>query len=147
MRSRRGFGRIEALVGLVIAGLLAWFATPEVQQLRRTSRRAEVPAAVDDLKVSVDRWRATHGAVPVVPPAPRPLEALDGEAVAWTLDPAWKDLWTPRPEGLRGSYRVESTETGYRITGACDVDDDGVPAVYEATEARYAVRTTPPEVY
>jgi hypothetical protein len=48
---------------------------------------------------------------------------------------------------VRGSYKVTTTRTGFKITATSDIDEDGNRAIVEATESSPAKLVTADTVY
>ncbi len=87
----------------------------------------EAPANLDFIRTA-ELGRAAAG---------QPLVACEGagcEALGWPSG------------GLRGKYWVEVHSSGFTAHGEIDVDGDGVPARWVATEGEAPRALTPPEV-
>jgi type IV pilus assembly protein PilE len=57
---RRGFSLIELMIALVVAGLLATIAMPAFFDSVRKGRRSEAFAALTQLQLAQERWRADN---------------------------------------------------------------------------------------
>jgi type IV pilus assembly protein PilE len=56
----RGFSLIELMIVLTLAGVLASVALPSFADALRRGRRAEAVAALMQLQLAQERWRADH---------------------------------------------------------------------------------------
>lgn len=59
---RRGFSLIELMVAIVLAGVLAAIALPAFFDSVRKGRRSDAFAALTQLQLAQERWRAGHAA-------------------------------------------------------------------------------------
>ncbi|MED5621339.1 type IV pilin protein [Ideonella sp. BN130291] len=59
-RAVRGFTLVELLIVVTIAGVLASVALPSFADALRRGRRAEAVAALMQLQLAQERWRADH---------------------------------------------------------------------------------------
>lgn len=60
MRCANGFTIIELSVGLVIAGILASVAIPNYIEYAKRGRRADAVAALTQIQLAQERWRANN---------------------------------------------------------------------------------------
>ena len=135
---------LEALLGLGVIAAIVLGAQPQVERARFAILRAEVPWFLEELKEAQFAHARQHGEYLAAPIEPRPIEDIGPHAIAWSGFEGW---WTsPRPIA-RGAYEVTLTETGFEITGTCDVDGDGIDAVFVITDRAPLSRVTPDHVY
>ena len=101
--------------GAVVIGFLVVVVPIGMLPDTRKPRRGEVPTNVDAIKTPELAYHDAHGAYIAVPFAPRELEQLDKDPVAWSTSDPWTALgW--RPDGaVRGAYRVVHTSTGFEV--------------------------------
>lgn len=127
---KKAFSIVELMLVVSIIGILATVAIPQYLEMQLKARRAEAPMNVDSIATyaiayfnSSDEW--LDGC------ALNPAEPLGKTARRFspTADACWTALdW--EPDGLvRCSYMMERFGSGLtsynRVTGQCDVDDDG----------------------
>jgi type IV pilus assembly protein PilE len=62
MRRANGFTIIELSVGLVMAGILAAVAIPNYIEYTKRGRRADAVAALTQIQLAQERWRANNAA-------------------------------------------------------------------------------------
>lgn len=146
-RARRGLlTRWELGIGLVLLAATLAYVLPIAQRATWRTRRAEVGYLLESLQKDQAAWRITHGAwfdVPMVPAAP---DAIGTHRTPWPSKPIGG--WTPPTRMARGAYWTSRTETGaLQLHGTCDVDGDGIRAVYVASPRGEIRRLTPEDVY
>lgn len=149
MHQRRGeIGRTEILIGVAVVAVLALIAVPLGLNRAKNSKLSEVPLNVDLIRVSeIDYHSAFSKYVPATA-APREPHAVDTELIKWVPSPGFEKLsWAPEGGEVRGSYQVRTTDDGFEVEGACDVDGDGQRAIFKATKDATAAATTASGVY
>lgn len=148
MARRRGIGRTEVIAGIAIVAVVALVLIPLGVGASRKSRRAEVPLHVDAIKIALDTYHDAFDEYVGAEAAPRPMTAVDEQAVAWEPSPGFVKLaWAPEDEEVYGAYQIVATESGYTITGTSDVDGDGERAIFVADQDTPARMVTPEGVY
>lgn len=146
---RRGVGRTELLIGAAVVVVLVLIAVPILMGTGKKSARAEVPLLVDQIRELELTYRASFGDYVSAEPSPRAPHLVDAVAVAWSSNRGFDTIGfaPPEPDAVYGSYKIAATETGFTVTGTCDVDGDGRRAVYVATESEPARLITDAGVY
>lgn len=151
MRERRGVGRTEVLIGATVIGVLGLIAVPLFMSVGKNSSREEVPLIVESLRRAELFHFKQFGEYVAIESGPRAPTAVGASSVAWKSNAGFEALgWTPAQEGLSelfGSYKVSVTDTGFKVTGTCDVDGDGERATFEATVDEETKAITPTNVY
>ena len=148
-RSRAGIGRTEIGIGVAIVLVAAIIVVPLLGGTSAESRRAEVPLNVDGIRTAEIEHHKAFKEYRSAKPAPRAPAALGASGIAWG-DPAdFVDLgWEPEnTEEVWGSYSVQANKTGFTVQGQIDADGDGRRAVFSATEAQNAERSSAEDVY
>ena len=144
MRSdRQGLTRWEVLLGLLLVAVTVAYAKPRFEQFHRQTQRSELGLVLESLREAQLAHRRTHKDWFDLPPSPQATSAVGTHAVSWSGTERWRP---PLPE-LRGSYRTERTAQGLVLIGECDIDGDGIRAVFQASPNGLATRTTPDDVY
>lgn len=143
MRRWLGLSTWEWGSGVVILLAAAGFVVPRAEHLMHRSRRAEVPWVVGQLRDHALQHNQEHGRPFLLPPGPQAPAALGTHRVRWQPDLAW----TPPVRSVRGTYRSEVVDGVWTLFGECDVDGDGVRALYTATLDQPVRRVTPDDVY
>jgi hypothetical protein len=149
---RRGIGRTEVLIGVAVIAVLGLIAVPLVLSSGKNGARNEVPLFVNSIREAELAYQKPFGEYVSAAPAPRAISSLDGNAVAWTSNEGFDKIgWSPEKKlgtsEIYGSYKVSATNTGFTITGTCDLDGDGERAIWIATEKEEAKPTTAANVY
>ncbi len=117
----------------------------EAQLLELPWKRAEVPFVLENLR-NINLQTQSAGvslkAHPIYP------EIGKGELRKWP-EKTEEGTETLKITAfyVRGSYGMDVTEDGFRLTGIIDVDGDGVQATYIATDKSDPKRTTAEDVY
>lgn len=147
MRARRGLlTRWEVAVLVLVAAAVAAYVVPIAQRATWRTRRAEVGMVLDSLQSAEIAWRGGHGSWFTLTATPRGADHVGGDVVGWPAE--LPGGWQPPIDKARGSYHTEPGEGGgVVIVGTCDVDGDGVRAVYRAVPGGPIVRVTPEDVY
>lgn len=146
--ARRGIGRTEILIGVAVVAVLVLISVPLGVSQSKHSRRAEVPLNVDAIRTAELEYQSAFSEFVSAEAAPRPPHAVDAEAVPWTPTAGFKKLsWAPEQATVRGSYSVQADRDGFTVNGACDIDGDGVRAVYSATREQEATMVSEPSVF
>ncbi len=140
---RRGLSRWELGLGLGLALLAAALARPRVRTFIWRSQRAEVSLVLESMRIAQVAERGRTGRWFALPASPRGPGGVGRDRVPWAPD----GPWMPPLPAVRGSYRVDGDGDAVRFVGECDVDGDGVRAVYVATPGQPTMRVTPSEVY
>jgi len=149
MHQRRGeIGRTEILIGVAVVAVLALIAVPLGLNRAKNSKLSEVPLNVELIRVSEIKYESAFNKFVPATSAPREAHAVDAELVKWAPSDGFKKLsWAPDAEEVRGSYQVSTTDDGFTVEGACDVDGDGQRAIFKATKEAEAAATTESGVY
>ncbi|MCP4870413.1 MAG: hypothetical protein GY898_17045 [Proteobacteria bacterium] len=156
LRLRTVEGMLEAELSLVgpgavqfALGTTAAMAISNFIQMQKRAKRTELPTNVDAIRTFQKAHWAEHDTYVALPPAPRGLDALDGDGIDWVSTPEWEAFgWSPDGQ-VRGVYWVEVSEDGQSFTvyGTADLDGDGIPCRYQATDSQGAEALTPPGVF
>ena len=153
MQLPESIGTREILIGVGVVVVLLVAAIPLLGYVNETSKRAEVALLVESIRAAELNQGKHFSAEGFVSAdwAPRPPTELDSEAVEWVSNEGFTRLgWSPESEGytwVRGTYKVAATRTGFTVVGKCDLDEDGVPVWYEATESEPAHERSSPGAY
>jgi len=130
-------------IGLGILVIIAIVAIPLTGYMKKKSKRAELPLLVESIRAAQLKNSSQFSNEDFISAewAPRKPTALDGNPVEWPeLGPNHgftKLGWTPSTEGYEwvvGTYRIAADRNSFKVTGKCDIDGDGVPAVFEADQ-------------
>lgn len=138
-RTHVAIGAVVLVVVLLAVGI------PLYRGSSVKARRDEVPAYVEQIRVALIAYHAAFGEYTGADPAPRDAGALDETAVPWVsstdgvVDEGYRGFvrmaWEPPDlSAVYGSYSIRLTDTGFVVTGLCDVDGDGRRAEFRATE-------------
>jgi hypothetical protein len=137
------FGRNEILIGLAVLVVGALLGVPAVVWKSRSSRVQEVEDTVERIRRAEIDHHGQHGVYVAASAAPRAPEDVDPKAIPWTPTDGFRQLrFGPDRAELIGSYRVEATDSDFRVVGTCDADGDGNRAIFEATRDRAAYAVT-----
>jgi len=156
LRLRTTEGLLEAELSIIGPGAVSLalgaasaVAIPNFVAMSLRAKRAEVPANVEGIRTAVLAYEVEHGVYPSAEVAPRGLGDLNGDRVAWDVSPEWTAMGWEADGKVRGVYWVEVSEDGlsFAVYGAADVDGDGIPCRYQATESDAALALTPPTVF
>ena len=143
MRERRGLSRWEVLLGLLLFSVTVAYAKPRFETFQRQTRRSELSMVLESLRAAQLAHHRANQDWFDLPASPRGPGSVGTNAVPW----GGVQGWTPPLPELRGSYRTERGAAGITLIGECDIDGDGVRAVYEATPKHLPHRVTPDDVY
>ncbi len=137
-----GFTIIEVMIVLAIFGILAAIAVPNFIEMQYRAKRAEVPSNMDGIKTAMLAYESAYGHL-VAESAPQPDGTPGKYSRRWRTGSQFDAIgWYPDGE-VRGSYSITTATPGdFLVRGVCDVDGDGVQAVFTATRAVNAVQTT-----
>lgn len=133
MRRRKGFSIVELAIVLTIMGVIAAIAIPAYRDAQARSKRAEVPANVEGIKVAQSAHH--QGAETYVACDRAPRTVPDKTAVDWVPTDGFTEIgWSPTG-AVRGVYEVEYTDgdEDFLVRGYSDTDGDGNQAEYTAT--------------
>jgi hypothetical protein len=147
-RTRRGVGRTEILIGVAVVVVLGAIAIPLVWNTSRNSARQEVPLYVNAIREFEFAYHQPFDEYVSADSAPREAHEVTADPVAWVSNSGFDKIgWTPEDELVYGSYRVSATADGFTVTGTCDIDGDGVRAIYEATDKEEAKAKTDDSIF
>ena len=134
MNHRNGFTLIELMIVIGILGILTSIAVPNFLTMQHRAKRTEVPTNVDGIKTAELGYEAVYDRFVSVG-STMPRATPDKSPVAWLSGSAFDALgWSPDGD-VRGVYLVKTNDTNFKVQGACDVDGDGVQAIYTATRS------------
>jgi type IV pilus assembly protein PilA len=142
-----GFTIIEVMILLAILGILAAIAVPNFIEMQYRSKRAEVPANLDDIKIALLAYESAFGHLSSEE-NPQPDDSPGKNFRGWRAGSGFDALgWQPDGD-VRGAYTITTATPGdFTIRGVCDVDGDGVRAVYTASRSVNALQMTPVTTY
>ena len=146
-RHNVGFSVIEFMILVALVCIVAAIGVPNFIEMQYRAQRAEVPTNIDGIRAAAMAYQSAHGRV-MAEEIPRPDAFPGNRERPWKAGTRFDELgW--EPEGtVRGSYSISTTSPQeYRIKGYCDVDGNGVQAVYTATSAEGAQAQTQASVY
>ncbi len=116
-RSNAGFTLIELLVVLVILGLLAAFAAPQVLKYLGSAKTDAADAQIKNISAILDLYRLEVGSYPSESDGLDALVTAPGDAARWNgpyvkqrdslIDP-WGELYLYRMPGEHGDYDIYS---------------------------------------
>ncbi len=141
--------------GLVfVIGILAAIAIPNFVAMQQRAKRAEAPSMVDGLRTAEKAYHAEFDAFFAAPLCPADIPGMNQRPWQGDCTAAFDAIgWQPGSDP-RCSYAVEADSSSARaedhdftVRAYCDIDGDGVQAVYEATRADYAQMVTPNNIY
>jgi hypothetical protein len=114
------------------------------------ARYRQTERNVDGIKTAQIAYHAAFDTYIAIPePVPRPLDALDEQAVPWPEGTLFDTLgWEPSGH-VRGTYWVVLSPDGqdFEVHGVCDTDDDDKLRHYIATRGQSATLITEPNEY
>ena len=148
------FLAISAVLAVPVIGILAAIAIPNFLVMQMRAKRSEAPAYLDAIRTAEKayhaEWDVFVAAGPTPPEVPgRDLADFDGGGIDDFRNHGWL------PDGqVRCRYYVtdvvHSPDYGgddFRAVAECDLDEDGVYAVYEATNTARSTMVTWNNVY
>ena len=153
MKLPEGIGQREVLIGIGILVVVGIIAVPLLGYSQKKNRRAECEQLVDSIRTAqIEHAKAFPGEGYVSAKwAPRDPSTLTGEAVEWVPNQGFQSIgWTPASAGfewVRGTYRIAATADTFTVIGKCDIDEDRIPAVFEATHERSVSSKTAADIY
>lgn len=116
-RSNAGFTLIELLVVLVILGLLAAFAAPQVLKYLGSAKTDAAEAQIKNISAILDLYRLEVGSYPSEADGLEALVTAPADAARWNgpyvkqrdslVDP-WGELYLYRMPGEHGDYDIFS---------------------------------------
>lgn len=133
-----------------VVGILAAIAIPNFVAYQLRAKRAELPPNLEGIRTAEMAYFAAFDRyLPVPEPVPVDPLMLSGSTTPWPSGTAFDDLgWSP--DGVvRGTYWVEVSGDGQSFTAHAmsDLDLDGEPAHYIATETTRATMESPGWAY
>ncbi len=138
---RRAFSLVEVMITVALVGVLAAIGVTGWRHSQYRTLRAEIPANVAAIRQAELAYFATWDTFVEDTswyPSDLSLDGSDKQPLDWPLMGAGGGFDTIgwRPEGkVRGRYSLSvGDETQFQVDGKCDVDGDGEPATYYATE-------------
>lgn len=141
---RRGLvTRWELAVGLCILAAAAAYVLPIAQRATWRTRRAEAPFVLEAILAAQARHTASTGSAFAVPSTPVAPDAVGRHRTPWTAGPP---PFPPPSTYARCAYRTTSLAP-LVVQATCDVDGDGVQAVFEGRPGYDIVQLTPEDVY
>lgn len=148
MYSKKGFSLVELMIVVAIIGILAAIAIPNFVEMQLRAKRSEVPGNVDGIKTAEIAYDASFDGYVTLVAAPRDASAVDKAQIAWTSPTDFAVVgWSPDGE-VRGAYEAAmSGPNDFIVTGTCDVDAEGGPAIYTATKTINATQNTANNIY
>jgi hypothetical protein len=135
-------------VGLFILGAVtvtSWLK-PRVETMIWRSRRAEAEMVLDQLCATLQEHGGRSAGQLAFTWTPQAPDRIGTHRIPWPDDALPVD-WTPPTRSARCAYEAQPLEGTLRLTARCDVDGDGVHAVYTTTLAGPVARSTAPDVY
>lgn len=132
-RQQCGFTAIELMVLLALLSIVVAIGVPNFVEMQYRAQRAEVPANLEGIRYSAIAYQTAHGRM-VAEVIPQP-DAFPGQrSRPWKEGSRFDDLgWEPEGE-VRGSYAIATTtQIEFKVKGFCDVDGNGVQAVFEGS--------------
>ena len=135
---RKQSGPLIFVVMLAGFGVLFTLMGPTWEKARRGSRYTECTTNLEMIAVrqeALHQQRGTYVSCATWPPE-LPLEAAPWEEGP----PCWIELGFQRDIDLRGQYRVDGGRESFTATCLMDLDGDGEPARYEASNERTVSR-------
>lgn len=140
--------------GATLLALACGPQSSEFSEMQLRAKRSEVPVQVKAIHAAEMAHFAEHGAyLPCgsTSSADTLLASQDPSAMRpWSEESCWQTLLEPVDRGeVRGVYWVTVSEDGqsFEVVGLSDIDGDGQPAVYQASDQQNAVQQTPINVY
>ena len=134
MMNRKGFTLVELMIVVAIIGILAAIAIPNFVDMQYRAKRAEVPSNVDGIKTAELAYEASFDMF-VEQSSHMPNSSPNKQQRPWTGGNFDTLGWAPDGD-VRGMYSVGTTVTSFQISGLCDVDGDGSPAMFFANNDR-----------
>ncbi len=139
---RRGITFMELVIAVALVGILAAIGATSWQQAQHRSKRAEIPGNVEGIRVAQMAYFASWDTFVEDAgwyPSKLSLDGSDRQPVAWpevgsagvfdTIN------WHPM-HSVRGRYSVPvGTASELQIEAESNIDGDGVPATFFATES------------
>ena len=145
MLNSKVFTLVELMIVVAIIGILAAIAIPNFVDMQYRAKRAEIPSNVDGIKTAELAYEASFDAF-VRQSTERPNSSPNKQQRAWSGASFDTLGWAPDGD-VRGSYLVTTSPTLFMAMGRCDVDGDGTPATYSATNTSNPTPSTGPNIY
>jgi type II secretory pathway pseudopilin PulG len=142
------FLAVTGLTAVPVIGILAAIAIPNFLVMQMRAKRSEAPANLDAIRVAERAYHAEWDEHVPVPPTPdlvpgRTPTAFEGGGLS-----AFQDLGWVATSPVYCRYNVITHGVhDFLATAECDIDGDGVYAVYEATPDSKATLVTSNNVY
>lgn len=134
-----------ALFALGSLAVASWLR-PRVETLIWRTRRAEAEMVLDHLAAALNEQAMRGRDATAFGWTPQPPEQLGTHRVGWPAGALPID-WQPPTATVRCTYQAAASEAGLVITARCDVDGDGVQAVYTSALDGTVSRLTDAQVY
>ena len=153
MNLPQGIGQKEVLIAVGILVGIGIIAIPLVGYSQKKNRRAECETLVESIRdAQLAHIKAFPGEGYITAKwAPREPSSLSSEAIEWRPSSGFTKLgWSPinaNYEWVRGTYRVATHKDGFTVLGWCDIDNDGIPAKFEAKTEGDVVQLTASDIY
>lgn len=139
---------LVALGSVALVCMGSAMAVPNFVAMQLKSKRAELPANVESIREAELAYHARTGTYLAVSSEREAAGEMPGAAPRpWRGGSGWDELgWSPDGD-VRGAYWVELTATGFVAFGLADIDGDGEPSIYAATESQLATLEASEDVY
>ena len=128
-RQDAGFTLIEVMLVVAIIGLLATIAIPQFLRMQLHAKRTEVIVNIAGIQLEEMAYYAVHDVMLDAPESP--TTPLGREKYPFERIDHWSEIgWVP--DGLIYCHYEISPHAGVwaRVIGTCDIDGDGVVAVW-----------------
>jgi hypothetical protein len=146
--SRRGIGRTEVGIGIGVVVVLCIIAIPLTMGSSKTTKIDQVRDNVALLRAIEIEQMEAFGSYVAASAAPRGADEVDTNPIQWKTTSGFDRLaWAPSTNEVYGSYRIMADKDGFKVVGECDLDGDGVRAVFEATHEAEVSRVSAEDVF
>jgi hypothetical protein len=142
-----------AMVAVPVIGVVAAVAIPSFLVMQLRAKRSEAPTNLDAIRTAEKAYHAEWDEYLSVPACPASEPGREPVEFAGACTDEWNQLgWLPYTT-VRCRYEVVAFNSGdwatsdFEATAECDIDGDGVYALYRASNSERSTMVTGNNVY